>query len=284
VVIDGHNGVPFFTPFYVGEPVYCVMHHVHQEVFRYSLSKPLAAFACFLERDVMRLVYRNVKIITVSESSREEIERLGITRAGVEVVPPGVDLGRLTAGEKCPTPLVLYLGRLKAYKSIDVLIMAFKHVLDVAPDANLVIAGIGDEQEHLERLAEQIGVSTRVHFAGRVNDEQKIQLLQNAWVMVNPSFMEGWGITSIEANACGTPVVAADVPGLRDSVRDLETGYLVPHGDTAAFAGRIIGIIEDRKLRERMTEHSLAWAKQFNWREKSELFLSAIAVRSNRKR
>jgi glycosyltransferase involved in cell wall biosynthesis len=92
--------------------------------------------------------------------------------------------------------------------------------------------------------------------------------------------MEGWGITTIEANACGTPVVAADVPGLRDSVRDMETGYLVPHGDTNGFASRILAIIEDQKLRERLAEQSVLWAQQFDWRAKSESFLAVLKIRS----
>jgi glycosyltransferase involved in cell wall biosynthesis len=278
LIIDCHNGVPFFTPLYVGEPVYCVMHHVHQEIFRQYLPRPLAAFARFLERDFMRLVYRNVKIVTVSDSSKEEIESLGVTCAGVDVVSPGVDLSNLGVGEKSATPLVLYLGRLKAYKCIDVLIASFKLVLENAPDANLVIAGEGEERAHLERLVKQLGLEEHTHFAGKVNDAQKLQLLQNAWVLVNPSFMEGWGITTIEANACGTPVIAADVPGLRDSVRNMETGYLVPHGDTHGFASRIISIIEDQRLREEFGERSVVWAQEFAWSLKGRMFLKVIKV------
>ena len=221
---------------------------------------------------------QNVKIITVSGSSKEEIETLGVTRAGVEVVQPGVDLSRLAAGVKSATPLILYLGRLKAYKSIDVLVTAFTQVLAAFPDANLVIAGEGEERHHLERLVKQLGIEDRTHFTGRVTEEQKIQLLQNAWVMVNPSFMEGWGITTIEANACGTPVVAADVPGLRDSVRDMETGYLVPHGDTQGFAGRIIAIVHNQLLREELAERSVAWAQEFAWSLKGKMFLQAIKI------
>jgi glycosyltransferase involved in cell wall biosynthesis len=162
-----------------------------------------------------------------------------------------------------------------------VLITAFKVVLESTPDANLVIAGEGEERNHLERLAVQFGIEGQTHFTGRVTEDQKIQLFQNAWVLVNPSFMEGWGITTIEANACGTPVVAADVPGLRDSVRDMETGYLVPHGDTQGFAGRIIAIINDQRLRETFAERSVAWAQQFDWRVRGASFLSAITVRSD---
>src|SRR6185369_4755891 len=101
---------------------------------------------------------------------------------------------------------------------------------------------------------------------------------QKAWVFVNQSFMEGWGITTVEANACGTPIVAADVPGLRDSVLDPHAGYLVRHGDYPAFAERILEIILDKELRQNMGREAKIWAANFDWVRNSELFLSIISL------
>jgi glycosyltransferase involved in cell wall biosynthesis len=77
--------------------------------------------------------------------------------------------------------------------------------------------------------------------------------------------MEGWGITSIEANACGVPVVASDVPGLRDSVRNPHTGYLVEYGNAEKFAEKILHILMNRDVHDRMRDNSLAWARNFDW-------------------
>lgn len=280
VVIDCENGIPFFTPIYVRKPIFCLLHHVHQEVFYYSLPRPLAWFASFLEKDLMTLFYKRVKFITVSESSKKEMRSIGIGSAGIRVVNPGVHLAEYSEllVEKSIRPTILYLGRLKAYKSVDVLIRAFRQLLSERPDAELIIAGDGEERDSLERLARKLHLNDRqIRFIGHVSHEEKLRLLQSAWVFVNPSFREGWGIVNIEANASGTVVVASDVPGLRDSVKHAETGYLVKYGDTKAFAEKIMDVIRSRELREEMATGAREWAGNFDWQVTSKNFYTAIS-------
>jgi len=277
VIIDCQNGIPFFTPLYSGKPVYCLMHHVHQEVFRKSLNKSLAILARFLEKSAMPLVYKNIVFITVSSSSREKIKELGLGKAGIHIVNPGVNLEKLRIGDKSEKPLALYLGRLKAYKSIEILIKAFKLVLRESPEASLVIAGDGEEEENLKSLANKLDIdSNKIKFAGKVSEKEKISLLQKAWVLVNPSMMEGWGIVVIEANACGTPVVASNVPGLCDSIKDPSTGYLVEYGDEKEFAEYILKIIQDKNLRNNMGIEARVWAENFDWKNSSDKFMSIM--------
>ncbi len=282
LIIDSHNGIPFFTPAFARVPVYCLMHHVHQEVFRRSLPRPLAWFARFLEKDVMPVVYRSTPFITVSESSKQDIQALGLGAAGIDIVHPGVNLRNLAPGEKSLHPTILYLGRLKAYKSVDVLIRAFEKVVAQIPDAELLIAGGGEEESTLKRLASDLKLSDHISFEGKVSDADKVSLMQRAWLFVNPSFMEGWGITTIEANACATPVVASNVPGLRDSVRNPHTGYLVEHGNVDKFAERMLNILSDKGLRQRMSIEALAWAGQFDWEKSGSRFLAIIKEGSER--
>ena len=280
IVIDCENGIPFFTPLYVRKPVYCLMHHVHQDVFFHSLPRPLAWFASFLEKTIMPLIYRKVKFITVSQSSKEEMEEHEIGRAGIYVVHPGINQEEFSRVlyEKTTMPTILYLGRLKSYKSINVLIQAFRIVLSERPDARLVIAGSGDEEDHLKRLAKELRLtSEQVQFVGQVSHAEKVRLLQSSWMLVNPSFMEGWGIVGIEANACGTPVIASNVPGLRDSVQHGRAGYLLPYGDVAAFSESILTIIRDRELRLGMEANARVWAGNFSWQKSGAAFLSVIS-------
>lgn len=277
LVIDCENGIPFFTPLYVGKPIFAVLHHVHQDVFFHSLPKPLALLASFLEKDLMPLVYGKVKFITVSQSSKEEMEKIGIGKAGIEIVHNGVDLREFNLGDKSVRPMVLYLGRLRAYKSVDVLIRAFKKVLSKYDKAILVIAGSGDAEKYLKNLSKELGFeSSQIVFMGKVSEEEKIKLLQSAWVLVNPSFAEGWGVVVIEANACGTPVIASDVSGLRDSVRDNESGYLVSYGDIDGFADKIIYVLEDKEYRDKLNAEARKWAENFDWEKSSKEFLSFI--------
>jgi glycosyltransferase involved in cell wall biosynthesis len=279
VVVDCENGIPFFTPLYVRRPIVCLMHHVHQDVFFRSLPKPLAWFASFLEKNLMPLVYSNVSFVTVSESSREEMQELGLGNAGITVVHPGVDMEEFSRvlTPKALYPTILYLGRLKAYKSVNILIQAFRIVLSERPEARLVIVGDGEEREHLKQLTRELRFSEeQVKFVGHVGHEEKIKRLQEAWMLVNPSFMEGWGIVAIEANAAGTPVIASNVPGLRDSVRHEGTGYLVEYGDVKGFAERILLIIRDKELREGLATNAQVWAGNFDWKRMSKDFLAVL--------
>ncbi len=276
LIIDVHNGIPFFTPMYAQEKVYGVMFHVHQRVFFKYLPKPLAWFASVLENRAMPYIYRNVKFLTISESTKKDMENMDLKGAGIEVVFPGVDLSQMLAGQKSPEPTVLYLGRLKAYKSVDILIKAFQEIIKTSKNAKLLIAGNGEEELNLKKLVESLRLSASVKFLGKVTEAQKITLMQQAWVFVNPSLMEGWGITTIEASACGTPVVASDVPGLRDSVKNQHTGFLVTYGDVNAFAEKISLLLKDRDLRVEITNNAQEWARNFDWDISSKKFIKNL--------
>jgi glycosyltransferase involved in cell wall biosynthesis len=277
VIIDCHNGIPFFTPLYARKPIFCVVHHVHQDVFARYLNRPRAALASFLEKTVMPWAYRGSRFMTVSASSKDAmIAELGIPAGSIDIIPNGVDLSLLVPGEKAALPTVAYVGRLKAYKSVDVLIRAFAEVLQKTPKAQLVIGGTGDDAERLQRLTVTLGISASVTFLGRISDPEKIRLLQEAWVFVNPSLMEGWGITTIEANACGTPVIASDVPGLRDSVKFPSAGYLVPYGDIKAFARKIQYVLNHEDQRRQMSDNAGIWARNFDWQTSAVSFLEVI--------
>jgi glycosyltransferase involved in cell wall biosynthesis len=132
-------------------------------------------------------------------------------------------------------------------------------------DLRLSIAGSGDDRPRLEALAAELGLGPSVQFLGRVSEEEKLRLLRSSWANVFPSCKEGWGITNVEAAACGTPSLASDSPGLRDSVRHGTTGYLVPHGDVAALAARMLELAGDRELVERLGIQARAFAEGLSW-------------------
>ncbi len=271
IIIDSENGIPFFTPLYTRTPVVGLVHHVHQEVFRGNLAWPLAVLGKFLEGKVMPVVYRNVKMITVSESSKEALEKIGFGKKNpVEIINPGVDNNALKPGQKTVNPSILYLGRLKPYKSIETAIKAMPAVLKKAPKAKLIIAGEGESRIPLENMVEKLNLKKAVRFLGRVSEETKARLLSTAWVMVQPSKVEGWGITAIEANASGTPVIASDVPGLRDSVKNPHSGLLITWDNLHKWEDAIINVLKDKKLRDYLNKNSLKWSKQFSWDTSAE--------------
>ena len=179
----------------------------------------------------------------------------------------------LKPGKKSVRPELIYLGRLRRYKSIDVLLHALSQLSDLGPVLHLV--GQGEDEVRLRELAQSLNLSSVV-FHGFVGALEKKQLLQQSWLAVNPSSMEGWGITNIEANACGIPVVGANVPGIRDSILDGKSGVLVPHGDSDILAEKIRKLIVDDKYRETMSNTAVEWAGKFSWSASADDFLTIL--------
>ncbi len=277
LIIDSENGIPFFTPFYVRKPKLLLIHHIHQEVFRNHLSWPLATVAGFLEAKLMPFAYRKQKVVTVSDSSKSEILKLGKNYFdSVEIVNPGIHSGNFLTRKKTAYPSFLYLGRLQPYKNIDVAIKAFVEVHTKFPKSILTVAGFGESISYLKKLVEDLKIENAVQFTGKVTEEEKLKLLAESWVMIQPSMIEGWGITVIEANASGTPVIASNVNGLRDSVVDGKTGLLVKPKDVRMFAKAMINLIEDEEFRSELSGQSYKWAQNFSWENSAEKFLSVI--------
>jgi cellulose synthase/poly-beta-1,6-N-acetylglucosamine synthase-like glycosyltransferase/glycosyltransferase involved in cell wall biosynthesis len=277
VVVDCENGIPFFTPFYVDAPKLLLIHHVHQDVHRNYLPFPLSEVAIYLESNVMPNLYRNLPIITVSESSKRDIfARNWGYEENVEVINPGVDLTKFARGKKSENPSFIYFGRLKNYKNVDIALKAFSQICREYPDAKLDIAGQGEAMSSLKHLAERLNISDKVVFHGRVDNETRKRLLSESWVSLQPSSYEGWGITVLEANASGTPVIASDVKGLRDSVRDGKTGLLVPVSDVDALSKAMLRMINNPSLRERLSENAYFWSQKYSWREAANRFDRAI--------
>lgn len=277
LIIDSENGIPFFTPLYIKKPIIGLVHHVHQEVFRAHLSFPLAQIAGFLEGKLMPFVYKNTKFIAVSNSSKEAMEAIGLgKKLEISIINPGVDLLKFKASKKTEDPTILYLGRLKPYKSIDRLITAFSQVAQKIPTASLTIAGVGESRKELEEMTVKLGLASVVKFLGRVSEKAKAELLASSWILAQPSKIEGWGITVIEANASGTPVIASDVPGLRDSIRNPHTGLLVTWDNQEKWVDAMVKVIKDENFRKSLEQEAQLWSKNFSWQKSTDKFLEVI--------
>jgi glycosyltransferase involved in cell wall biosynthesis len=170
--------------------------------------------------------------------------------------------------EKESFPVVIYVGRLKRAKRPDHAIKAFKLVKEKIPQAELWIIGDGYFRKNLEAIS-----SDGVKFFGYISTSEKIALMKRAWLLVNPSVREGFGLNVVEANALGTPCIAYDVAGLRDTVKDDETGLLAKSGCIEDIADKIVMALKDNVLRERLCEKALTYAKQFTWNKSAEQFM-----------
>src|SRR5690606_7570700 len=185
----------------------------------------------------------------------------------------GVDLDFYSpdpAATRFDEPTILYLGRLKRYKRVDLILRAVARLRGDGMNVRLVVGGRGDAQPDLERLARELQLGDAVEFAGFVSEERKRELFRRSWVHALTSPKEGWGISNMEAAACGTATVASDSPGLRDSVQDGSTGFLAPHGDIDALADRFSRILQDASLRDQLGMQARAFAELYSWERSAD--------------
>jgi glycosyltransferase involved in cell wall biosynthesis len=264
VLIEDLNKVPLYTPLWGAPKLLALVHHLFGSTVFREAPLPLAA-AVWLSERALGALYRNVPFQAVSVSTADDLVSRGIPRGSIRIIYNGVDSEKLTPNpvERSATPLFAYLGRLKKYKRVDIVIRAFAHLS--LPDARLEIAGMGDYRAPLERLVESLGLSDRVRFLGFISEEAKLHLLRRAWASTLASPKEGWGISNLEAAACATPVIAANSPGIRESVIDGETGFLVPQNDAGAMTAAMRGLVESPSLVSSLGAAGRRFAESFTW-------------------
>ena len=264
VVIEDLNKVPLYSPLWGVRKLVALVHHLFGATVFREAPLPLAA-AVWLSELPLAALYRRVPFQAVSVSTADDLVARGIPRGLVRVIYNGVDSARLTpnAAERSKTPLFVYLGRLKKYKRVDLVIRAFSQLN--LPEAALEIAGSGDYRASLERLVKSLQLTDRVKFLGFISEEEKIHLLRRAWASTLASPKEGWGISNLEAAACATPVIAANSPGIRESVIDGQTGFLVPQDDATALAGAMRGLVESPSLVTSLGAAGRRFAEKFTW-------------------
>ena len=264
VVIEDLNKVPLYTPLWGVRNLVALVHHLFGATAFREAPPPLAA-AVWLSERPLGLLYRKVPFEAVSVSTAEDLVDRGIPRSSIRVIYNGVDSSRLTpdSAERSEAPLFVYLGRLKKYKRVDIVIQAFAGLS--VPNATLEIAGTGDYRAPLEGLVKSLGLSDRVKFLGFIPEEEKVHLLRRAWASTLASPKEGWGISNLEAAACGTPVIAANSPGIRESVVDGETGFLVAPNDADAMTAAMRGLVQSPDLVDTLGRAGRRFAETFTW-------------------
>jgi len=267
LVVEDINKLPFYSSYWHNLPLLVIVHHFFDKAIFKEVNPFFGSYVYLSERSVPRF-YRNKKFLAVSQSTKEELLKRGIAEERIKVIYCGIDHKLYKPNpdlKKDPNPTILYLGRLKKYKSIDHLIKALPLILKRVADTRLVIVGEGDYKLELQNLTKDMNLEDKVLFTGFVDEKTKVEWLHRAWVTVYPSVKEGWGLTNIEANACGTPAIASDVPGLRESVLPGKTGFLFRYGQVGELADKIVKIITDDVSRERFSKEAIAWASNFSW-------------------
>jgi glycosyltransferase involved in cell wall biosynthesis len=276
VVLEVVNGIVFLTPLWLRVPRVQYVHHVHREQYVEEMGT-FGRFAAFVaETAPLRWLYRRGSFVTVSEATASQLMDLGIPRTSIEVNYHGPEPEDYGPGERAAEPALIYLGRLKRYKRIEVLL----DILDGVPGVALDIVGDGEHRPVLEAEIAARGLGDRVRLHGFVTHERKVELLQRSWALVTASAAEGWGLTTLEAAACGTPSVALGVGGLAEAVQHERTGLLAT--DSADLVVQTRRLIEDADLRERLGAAALIRAQELGWRHTVSRTLGVLEQRIGR--
>ncbi len=278
VVVEDINKIPLFLPTLTALPFVAIVPHLFGTTAFAEASAPLAAVVWAAELPIP-WVYRKARFHAISESTRDDLVRRGVAAERVVVIHPGVDAQAYRPDPSTPRanrPTFLYLGRLKRYKGVEFALQALAVARQARADMTLDICGQGDDRPRLERLVRELRLDDAVRFLGFVSEDEKRRLLRRAWAVVFPSPKEGWGITNVEAAASGTPALASDSPGLRESVQDGVTGYLLPHGDYRALADRMVALAADRSLVDRLGRGARAFAEGLSWDSAARATLSHL--------
>jgi glycosyltransferase involved in cell wall biosynthesis len=284
LLVEDINKSPLFTPRWSEVPVVGLVPHLFGTTAFREAPLPVAAGVWLAERRMLP-IYEDVPVQAISQSTKDDLERRGFSAERITVVYPGVDHETYRPNPEVARfeqPTFVYVGRLKRYKGLEVVVEALERLTRSGWTGRLVVAGKGDDEARLRRVVQTKGLESNVEFAGFVDEDRKVELLRRAWAAVYPSPKEGWGLANVEAAACGTPAIASDSPGLRESVAHDVSGFLVRHEDPAEWASRIRELSEQPERRDRLSSGAIEHASRFSWEraaDETEAWLEAALRR-----
>jgi glycosyltransferase involved in cell wall biosynthesis len=266
VVVDEVNTIPFFTPWWAGIPSVLLIYQLAKEVWWYESPPAVAAAGFALEPWYLR-AYRSTPAFTISPSTEGDLRRLG-WRAPVTVIPVGIEQpdGPQHPQHSGNEIAFLYAGRLNPSKRVHEIVAAFAEYRRGGGRGRLWLVGEGTPAYlgRLRRDAARLGVEGDLELTGRVSREERDRRMEAATALLMASVREGWGLVVTEAGARGTPAIVYDVPGLRDAVRDCDTGLVVPP-EPRAMAAAMRRLADDPRLRRRLGRSAAAWSLGFTF-------------------
>lgn len=290
VVIDQFHGIPFFTPLFINIKKIGFIHEVTKEVWKLNpWPKPFnlipATLGTFFESLIFKIFYKNIPFITVSESTKKDLIKWGISKNQITIIHNGFNFINVSGVNKEKEKTILFLGALSKDKGIEGALKAFALIEKQEKKWQLWVIGKSDNK-YLKKIKLQcktLNIDKKVKFWGFVSENKKFELLLKVHVVINPSIREGWGLVVIEAASVGVPTVAFNVPGLRDSIVDDRTGIICTNNTIEDLARNILELINDKKGYKEICRNAISWSKNFSWKksvDKSLVLLENIVGKS----
>lgn len=274
LVVEDLNKLPFYSHWRTKIPVVTQFHHLWGSSIFHEAFAPLAFYVWLCEKSV-GWFYRRQKCLAVSPSTAQELVELGVPETNIQVIYNGFDADytptynpadKWKQWQERGEGSLIWVGRLRKYKGVDQAIQAFAGLAAKYPGLSLHLVGSGPEQERLQKEITRRGLQDQIVMHGFVAHEEKQKLLDQSLILMQTSRKEGWGLTVIEANACGIPVLASDVAGLRDSVKSGTNGWLYPSGEIRALQAGLDAFLQSSAEEyEGVCGSAREWAASFNW-------------------
>ncbi len=267
VIVDEAHGFPFFSPLFTRKPVVLFIHEIAGEIWDYMFSFPKNIVGKLLERWYF-LVYRNCLFWTDAPSTAKELSEHGIPKDQCVAIPcpviSNISSRRLS---KEPTPVYIFVSRVVRMKGVEEVIKAFSFIVREQRDAKLWIIGGGEEDyiQELKRMLKEYGVAHAVTFFGAVSEQMKYRRMAKAHVLLHASVKEGWGLVVLEAASVGTPAVVYNVSGLKDVVKDGESGIVLKENSPRELAREAMMLYKNNKLYQTFQKNGIVRAKSFRW-------------------
>ena len=275
VVVEDLNKLPVFAHWFVRKPLLVQMHHLWRKSIFSETVFPIAFGVWFFER-IIPFFYRTQPFVVVSPSTKKELVEIGVDESRISVIYNGSEMPPAAAqfdkcadsresNENAQIPYFIWLSRVHRYKGIWTALEAFEIFSKDHPEVQLKIVGDGPLLKKLPAWLNARGLDGKVEMTGFVPAARKYELLSSSLALLQTSYKEGWGLTVMEAAQLRKTTIASDVPGLRDSVRDGETGILFPSGDAAACAKAMERVYADGELRANLGVAAKRYAESFSW-------------------
>ena len=286
LVVDEMNTIPFASAFYAKSRSVLLTYQLARKVWFYQMVFPISLVGYLIEPLYLFLISKKYSsIVTESESTRADLQRFGFDGSKIHVFRVGSYLkpvDALPATKKMNQ--VLSLGAVRPMKRTLHAVKGFEYARDQNPELTLVMAGDMSDP-YAKKVSEYIKASRHadaITVLGRISSEEKLQLMRDSAVIVVTSIKEGWGLIITEAASQGTPAVAYDADGLRDSVQDQKTGLLARAGDPKAVGAAINQLLADKQLYETMRKTAWEWNKQFTFENSYKDFTQGAGIDTDR--
>jgi len=276
LVIDEINTIPFFAKFYVKEKNILFVHMLCRKIWFYQMFFPLNLIGYILEPIYLWLL-RDRKVITVSQSTKSDLIRFSFKKENINIISEGIEMepvNNISEIIKFEKPTILSLGAIREMKRTDHVVKAFEIAKESIKELKLVIVGdsTGSYGQKVLNQIKNSKYSDSIKYFGKVDNNKKIELMQKVHLIAVTSVKEGWGLIVTEANSQGTPAVVYNVDGLRDAVKNNETGIICDKNNPENMAEKITYILNNQEKYQNLRNNAWNWSKEINFENSYKQF------------